>query len=518
MNRVWYQHNASRYKTYVQPQIASISSLPAGWEQRHNQEGRAYYVHVPTGRSSWSTPAWSLPKGWKEIKTPEGRPFYVHEEFQLSTWTWPGQQPVQNAMPRIIQHPGPIKAAPKTSKPTQPNITSRRTASMVNGVGITTKFSASAADIASDPFAGATKAITSGVMLAAKSFKKNKNARKMLSRVGMKSMKQIAESAISAGGDGEDADFGDDDDNEVDCGVGDDAGLQSCGPGDLNYGSNDCATTEFGQGFDAPPQQGVYLNPSHVEPRAETTYGEPFMQQGSNIDSSDQVSNFPAYYQETPPPIVHNVMMAEHGQISSHVIDPSVNREVVGQGTQSCVDEAITNNQSTDQAAQECADQSLNEQVIGQGTQSYVGLSNDTQSISPPASNWDTNQQPGSNIEAQQSEVVSAGSLANSASTVYGANADNQSNSVNIPPPTSSVCDAQAEGAPVTSAADPCSDSYIPSDPALPAGPEQAPSPFVFQPMPAAPLMTEPAASSDGVVYTPQYPPIYDGSNALALI
>jgi WW domain len=508
MNRVWYQHNASRYKTYVQPQIATPTSLPAGWEQRHNQEGRTYYVHVPTGRSSWSAPALILPNGWKEIKTPEGRPFYVHEEFQLSTWTWPGQQPVQNAIPRINQHPVPIKAAPRTGKPTQPNVASRRTSSVVNGVGIAAKFSASASDIASDPFAGATKAITNGVMLAAKSFKKNKNARKMLSRVGMKGMKQIAESAISAGGDGEDVDFGDDDDNEGDCGDGEDAGQESCGPAGLDYGSND---------YNGYPQQGVYPDPGYVEPRAETMYGEPFMQQGSNTDSSGQVSNFPAYYQETPPPIADNAMMAEHSQISNDIIDPSVNSEVVDQSTQNCVDEAVNNNQSTDQTTQDCADQSLNEQVIGQGTQNYVGPSNDTQFMSPQAPNCDANQQPDSNIDAQQTEVVNA-DLANSANIVYGVNADNQNNSVSIPPPTSNVCDPQVEGTPVPFVADPCSNSYVPSDPALLAGTEQAPAPFVFAPMQAAPVMGEPTASSDGVVYVPQHPSIYDGSDALALI
>ena len=515
MNRVWYQHNASRYKTHVQPQVATPPSLPAGWEQRHNQEGRTYYVHVPTGRSSWITPAWSLPNGWKEIKTPEGRPFYVHEEFQLSTWTWPGQQPVQNAIPRISQHPGPIKAAPKTGKPTQPNVASRRTPSVVKGVGIAAKFSASTADIASDPFAGATKAITNGVMLAAKSFKKNKNARKMLSRVGMKDMKQIAESAMSAGGDGEDVDFGDDDDNQGDCGDGEDAGLESCGPAGLDPGSNDCATTEIGQDFNGYPQQGVYLGPGCVEPRAEPMFGEPFMQQGSNIDSSGQVSNFPAYYQETPPPIAHNVMMAEQGQTSKHVVDPSENSEVVDQGTQNCVDEAVTHNQAIDQTTQDCTNKGLNEQVIGQGTQNYVGLSNDTQFISPQAPNWDANHQPVSKIDAQQSEVVNA-DLTNSADAAYDVSAEQKIRTTASA--SLKVFDPQSEGTPVPSVADPCSNNHFPADPAPPTVPEPAPAPFIFEPMLAAPVVVDPAASSDGVIYAPQYPSIYDGSDALALI
>jgi WW domain len=464
-----------------------------------------YYVHPTTGRSSWSAPGISLPSGWKEIQTPDGRPFYVHEELQLSTWTWPGQQPVQIAMPQVNQLPAQKRAVPRTGKPIQSNVASRRTSAAVSGVGMAAKFSASAADMASDPITGATKAVTKGVMLAAKSFKNNKNARKMFSRVGMKSMKQITETAISAGGDGYDVDLGDDDGGEGDCGEGEDAGLESCGPAGFDYGSNDCTTTEIDQGFNSYPQQDVHLDPGHVDPRAEAMYGEPFMQQGSNIDSCGQVSNFPAYYQETPLPLVNKTTMAKHTETSNDFIDQSVNSEVVDQSPQNCVDEAVNNNQSSDQTTQDCADQSLNDQVVRQGTQSCVGSSSDNQFIGQGPPNWDADHQPASNIDAQPTEVVTT---------------DNQNSSVSIPPPTLNVCDPEAEGTPVPSVADPCSNSYYPSDPGPPTVPEEAPAPapFVFQPVLAAPMIVEPAASSDGVVFSPQYPSIYDSSDALALI
>nr|WGL47553.1 E3 ubiquitin-protein ligase NEDD4 [Flammulina filiformis] len=107
-------------------------SLPLGWEQRVDPQGRAYYVdhstrtttwHRPTERSPASarppppttaqarsasiaataptTPGTAssitdipLPSGWEERRTPEGRPYFVDHQSRTTTWVDPRRSAV----------------------------------------------------------------------------------------------------------------------------------------------------------------------------------------------------------------------------------------------------------------------------------------------------------------------------------------------------------------------------------------------------------------------------------------
>jgi WW domain len=518
MSRVWYEHNASGYKTYVRPTTAEISSLPAGWEERQNLQGRIYYFHVSTGKSSWAKPGRTLPTGWKETKTPDGRSFYVHEEYQLSTWDWPGQQPCQDRSLQVSQQPSQRRVVATGGKTEQRNVVSQRASAVMSGIGIAGKLSTSAADMASDPITGTTKAVTKGVMYAAKSLRNNKKARKMLSRVGMKGMKQITEAAINIGGDGDDIDVGDDDEAEVDGNDEDDGDNCRSDAVDEAFenGSHDCNTNTTDTEVSGYPQQDVPSNPGCVDSQAQTMDTDHFMRQGSSIDSCGQVSNTPDYDENVPPPTVNNVAFVENNETGNNLTEPSVVGQVPNQSTHNDVGEGIDNQNST-QTTWTWVEQGVNSESIDPTARSYVDLNNSDQS-EKSFQNCVADSEYAINPAAEQNEVVSTGTT-NVENNVWDHNANSQDTSMLIPPPTSALSVASAGYAPSQSVANPLSSNNLPSDVGQAGDANQRPpAPFVFEPMLAAPMMAEPPASSDGVIFAQQYPPAYDSSSALELV
>jgi hypothetical protein len=493
MNRLWYQHNASQYKTHVRPTISNGAALPAGWEDRRNPEGRIFYLHS-SGMSSWTKPDRKLPSGWKELKNPDGKSFFVHEEFQLCTWVCPGEQPSEHISPQMIQPPNQPKAFATGGKTPQSIVTNRRASTVAGGVGIAARLSTSASDIASDPFAGTTRAVTKGVMYAAKSLKNNKKTRKMLSRVGIKGMKQIAEAAITAGGDGDDVDIGDDEDNDD---GGDDGGVGCSESPNVDYSNNDCGANQIGQNGDGYASQEVNYDPGCMEPQAASMYTDPFMQQGSSTDPCGQNSNGLDHYQEAQPSAVNNITIVEN---SENCIDQSANSQFIDQTSQNYSDQGVSN-QYVDQSSQNHAEQSSNDPVTNQSTQNYID-----------------NGQYITNTDAQETEVANTDVINVENNAWNNVNSETSGGGF-APMPCSTAIDPGQGYPPLQPVPDPCSTSYLPTDVGQPGTAEQqAPAPFIFEPMLAAPMMAEPPAGSEGVIFAPQYALGYDSSAALELI
>jgi WW domain len=422
MNRVWYQHNVSQYKTYIRPMTAGLNGLLAGWQERQNPEGRTYYFHANSGKSTWTKPGRKLPLGWKEVKTPDEKPFYVHEEYQLSTWHWPGQQPSQQPG----QQPGQNDNPPPSQKPSQKkevapagnkaerSVTNRRASATVSGVTTAATLSTNALDLASDPIMGTTKAIAMGARWATRGFK-GKKAKKMLNQVGMKNIKKLAGAAINIAADGDDFDLGDDDGDEDNVGDGDDGGDAGegddedvCGTG-LTDSTNDGNSNGYDQNGYGNPQQDVSSDSYFVEPQSQSMGNQPFMQQGCGVvDSYGQVSNVPDCYQEEPQPMINNVNIIENNESSNTFVDQGVDNQTIDQSNQIYADQSV-NYQTIDQNGQNYGDQSINYQYIDQSNnQAYVDQSINNQSVDQM------------NIDAQQTEFVYAEATASDPSAAFG--------------------------------------------------------------------------------------------------
>jgi WW domain len=490
---------------------AAGTELPAGWQECKTSEGKLYYFHPASGKSTWVKPGRKLPEGWKEIKTPDGRSFYVHDAFQLSTWDCPGQQPSdsKSAQPNQGKSAQPSqgkgmqssqqfalrKSVSTTGNATERSLTNKRVSNVVTGVGIAAKLSSSTMDIASDPIMGTTKAVTKGVILAAKNLKNNKKARKMLSRVGVKGMSGIAQAALALGGDddGGDIDFGDDNDgDDVNGDAGDEEYIE---PTNGDSGPVDYSGSGYGNGY-GYPQQDIVYDPGFVQPQAPPMFGDPFMQE-PGADACGQVSNAPDYHQEVPTPLVNNITIVEENETCNTFVDQSAENQYIDQSTQNYVD------------------QSVNSQYIDQSTQNYIDHSFDNQYIDQSTQNYVENSQYISNVESQQSEMVS----------VENANVENnglaQNNIGPIATPAPEVFVPETEynqWQPLPP--EPTADYFPPDGGQAPLTEQQAPGSLVFEPILAAPMMVEPPASSDGLIFVPQYPATCtsDSSAALALI
>ncbi|KAK0423731.1 hypothetical protein QR680_008300 [Steinernema hermaphroditum] len=64
--------------------------LPDGWELRHDQFGRKYYVDHTTKSTTWERPSNTpLPQGWEMRRDPRGRVYYVDHNTRTTTWQRP---------------------------------------------------------------------------------------------------------------------------------------------------------------------------------------------------------------------------------------------------------------------------------------------------------------------------------------------------------------------------------------------------------------------------------------------
>ncbi|XP_074600611.1 E3 ubiquitin-protein ligase Su(dx)-like [Brevipalpus obovatus] len=71
----------------------SNENLPTGWEIRHDQYNRKYYVDHNTRSTHWEKPK-PLPPGWEMRIDPVGRVYYVDHNTKTTTW----QRPTENTL------------------------------------------------------------------------------------------------------------------------------------------------------------------------------------------------------------------------------------------------------------------------------------------------------------------------------------------------------------------------------------------------------------------------------------
>ncbi|KAH7381059.1 hypothetical protein BKA64DRAFT_685576 [Cadophora sp. MPI-SDFR-AT-0126] len=77
--------------TYSLAQPTS-EELPAGWTSAYDPDGRIFYMNHITKTSSWDRPQSKptpLLSGWAERTTPDGKVYYFHFASQLTTWERP---------------------------------------------------------------------------------------------------------------------------------------------------------------------------------------------------------------------------------------------------------------------------------------------------------------------------------------------------------------------------------------------------------------------------------------------
>jgi hypothetical protein len=77
-------------KPVVQPQVPQIQQPLVGWLQQHTPNGKAYYAHLSSGKTTWEHPATiKLLAGWESRVNPNGRIYHYHPSTDSSTWERP---------------------------------------------------------------------------------------------------------------------------------------------------------------------------------------------------------------------------------------------------------------------------------------------------------------------------------------------------------------------------------------------------------------------------------------------
>ena len=77
--------------------ITSVDELEDGWMEAKTEDGKVYYYHRASGKTSWDRPVKKSAGGggtvatdlWKEMKTDDGRSYYYHTVTRETSWTKP---------------------------------------------------------------------------------------------------------------------------------------------------------------------------------------------------------------------------------------------------------------------------------------------------------------------------------------------------------------------------------------------------------------------------------------------
>ena len=70
------------------PSVQQSESLPPGWEARHTEDGRVYYVCHNSRTTTWTHPGQDLgplPQGWEKRKATDGRTFFIDHSKSASS-------------------------------------------------------------------------------------------------------------------------------------------------------------------------------------------------------------------------------------------------------------------------------------------------------------------------------------------------------------------------------------------------------------------------------------------------
>ncbi|KAG4433861.1 hypothetical protein IFR05_010647 [Cadophora sp. M221] len=77
---------------FVNPSSQIANELPPGWTSAYDPDGRIFYMNHATKTSSWTRPEIKpsvLPPGWEERMTPDRKVYYFNSVNQLTTWERP---------------------------------------------------------------------------------------------------------------------------------------------------------------------------------------------------------------------------------------------------------------------------------------------------------------------------------------------------------------------------------------------------------------------------------------------
>jgi hypothetical protein len=77
-------------KPVVQAQVPQIQQPLVGWLQQHTPNGKAYYAHLSSGKTTWEHPATiKLLAGWESRVNPDGRIYHYQPSTDSCTWERP---------------------------------------------------------------------------------------------------------------------------------------------------------------------------------------------------------------------------------------------------------------------------------------------------------------------------------------------------------------------------------------------------------------------------------------------
>jgi E3 ubiquitin-protein ligase NEDD4 len=139
LGRTYYVDHNTRNTTWARPSsnqvvdhqaqegetnTAGSGSLPAGWEERRNPDGRLYYVDHNTRSTTWIDPRrqittrvmgpngqsslqrqtisqiGTLPSGWEIRVNPTGRVYFVDHNTKTTSWDHPGSPSLNESAPQ----------------------------------------------------------------------------------------------------------------------------------------------------------------------------------------------------------------------------------------------------------------------------------------------------------------------------------------------------------------------------------------------------------------------------------
>jgi hypothetical protein len=471
--RIWYQHRASGFRTHVRPFTALVPAvdLPVGWEVRLNPDGKKYYFNAVTGASVWSPPAMTNPlaSGWRQIRTPDGVPFFVCDSLQLASWERPGdapKAPTGKSAGKPAAASNTKDVAEKVEKGKSGK--SKGKSNVVHGVAaagaaVTVASSiaqlADAADLSPQGILSATVAaarLTShGAKFAGKKMKLGKLMKNSKLRRASTMFTQVSN---LAGDDGDNGDFG-----------------AECDSGDEEEGVNVCVVEETEEceaayvtvdtsGYQEQQMQEYEPQPESYSPPVDTTYvQEPYMEETYPPVQETMQPPFDDPYQapSTEPPVIVNNVYVEENNVYNEVVVEQTNVEETTVYNEVAV-EQTTNIEVVEQTNVE----------VNEYTQENVQI---TENVNEFTAVEPIDAQPPFDIPPAEYRAPFGSGLPPAGIPEY-----------TLPPP-SDINVPMLEPPP----------NSLPSDAPI--------EPFVFNPVLAGPMMVNPPAEQNGVIFAPTY-------------
>jgi hypothetical protein len=510
VGRIWYQHRVTGYSTHIRPYAAAVpaANLPVDWEVRSNPDGKKYYYHSSTGVSSWKRPsASSLPTGWREVRTPDSVSFYVHDALQLACWERPGQLPKTAADMQAL-----ATGTEKMSRSSRGKKSAGKPAAVhgvaAAGAAVTLASSitqlSDAADLSSQGIISATiaaaKLTSHGAKFAGKKMRLSKLANSRKLRMASKIFGHA--SNLASIGDEDRFDGGEDYEGSDDSGT-------ECGDDSAQCGEETviAETEHYQESFTATYQDSYEgyspMEPIYEQPPVVPLAYEPGLETVQLLEVAEDPSNVQS---EQPPIMVNNVYDTETVVCNEETTVEQANVENV------YVTETVVCNEETtvEQANVEVNENVQNEIMVNENVQNDIQITENLQENMIVNDNTQLNGY--STVEEQTinnfqtTEVVApieppleiwvspTAGLPSVAMPEYYPPPVYDPVITAQPPPSEDMPTGMLQGEvypPMVPQAGPAQDDSVP--------------PLVFNPVLAGPMMVNPPAEQNGVVFAPIY-------------